>query len=309
MLSFGQRLKLLRNEADISQSDLADALGVSAQSVSKWECDAYCPDLSLLLPISGVLGVTTDCLLGAGMSEKDDRETLIKEIKAIQNGQCGGTAHERRSYRIAGLIEEFLKKYPLNYEMKIKYADWIHLYLYSGKVRGSYEIPDEEFEELWSKGFRTLVSVKNHDNDPTRLAQSRFEMIFYYDLKGEYEKAEALAAELPLYPITRIYALYEIARESRNYEKAEMLSVAAAVESYNECSWLMWQRARRISIFGQVRKEEAIAAWSDALRCALEYDRAFGKSWPYSELKGIIEDKNHPKIIASNIYFGLIGDL
>ncbi|MBR6918214.1 MAG: hypothetical protein IKN38_08525, partial [Clostridia bacterium] len=46
-----------------------------------------------------------------------------------------------------------------------------------------------------------------------------------------------------------------------------------------------------------------------ALRCALEYDRAFGKSWPYSELKGIIEDKNHPKIIASNIYFGLIGDL
>ena len=84
MLSFGQRLKLLRNEADISQSDLADALGVSAQSVSKWECDAYCPDLSLLLPISGVLGVTTDCLLGAGMSEKDDRETLIKEVKLFK---------------------------------------------------------------------------------------------------------------------------------------------------------------------------------------------------------------------------------
>ena len=69
------------------------------------------------------------------------------------------------------------------------------------------------------------------------------------------------------------------------------------------------ERARRISIFGQVRKEEAIAAWLDALKCALEYDRVFGKAWPYTELKEIIECKNHPKIIASNIYFGLIGDL
>ena len=83
MLSFGQRLKLLRSEADISQSDLADALGVSAQSVSKWECDAYCPDLSLLLPLSAVLGVTADCLLGAGTNEKEDIERLNKEIKEL----------------------------------------------------------------------------------------------------------------------------------------------------------------------------------------------------------------------------------
>ena len=70
MLSFGQRLKMLRNEADISQYDLAESLGVSAQSVSKWECDAYFPDVSMLLPLATLLGVTTDCLLGAGTIEK-----------------------------------------------------------------------------------------------------------------------------------------------------------------------------------------------------------------------------------------------
>ena len=309
MLSFGQRLKLLRNEADISQSDLADALGVSAQSVSKWECDLYCPDVTLLLPLAGVLGVTTDCLLGAGSNEKEDREELIKEIKAIQDGPCGEGAHGRKSYRIAGLIDEFLKKYPLNYEMRLKYADWVHLYLHSGIVRGIYEIPESEFEELWSKGFKMANSVKNHDNDPTRLNETRFIMIAYYDLKGEYDKAESIAAELPEYQVTKLDALYDIARVSRDFEKAEKLSVAEAIESYDDCSWFMWERARRISIFGQVRKEEAIAAWLDALKCALEYDRVFGKSWPYTELKEIIECKNHPKIIASNIYFGLIGDL
>ena len=308
MLSFGQRLKLLRSEADISQSDLADALGVSAQSVSKWECDAYCPDLSLLLPLAGVLGVTTDCLLGAGSNEKEDREALIKEIKAIRDGPCG-SGHESNSYRIAGLIDKFLKKYPLNYEMRLEYAHWAQVYLYIGRERGKYEIPESEFEELWSKGFRIANSVKNHDNDPTRLSQARFAMIDYYDLKGEYDKAESIASELPEYQGTKLDALYEIACVRRDFEKAEKLSAAEAIESYNICSWNMWQRARRISIFGQVRKEEAITAWLDALKCALEYDRVFGKAWPYPELKGIVECGNHPKIIASNIYFGLIGDL
>jgi|GEM_PF-2120140 len=78
MLSFGQRLKLLRSEAGISQSDLAEALGTSAQSVSKWERDLYLPDVSMLLPLSVVLGVTTDCLLGAGTNEKEDKEELYR---------------------------------------------------------------------------------------------------------------------------------------------------------------------------------------------------------------------------------------
>ena len=70
MLSFGQRLKMLRCEANLSQSELADAIGASVQSVSRWECDSNMPDISLLLPLSVVLGVTTDCLLGAGTNEK-----------------------------------------------------------------------------------------------------------------------------------------------------------------------------------------------------------------------------------------------
>ena len=49
MLSFGQRLKLLRKEVDLSQTDLAEQLFVSVQSVSKWECATTMPDI-LLLP-------------------------------------------------------------------------------------------------------------------------------------------------------------------------------------------------------------------------------------------------------------------
>ncbi len=310
MLSFGQRLKLLRREADISQSDLADSLGVSAQSVSKWECDLYFPDVSMLLPLANILGVTTDCLLGAGSNEKEDREALIKEIIAIKEGPWSG-GRDGNSYRIYSLIDEFLKKYPLNYEMKIECANWIELYLFCGRVRHGYEIPDNEFEELWAKGFKMLNSVKNQDNDPTRLCQARIIMIGYYNLKDEYDKAEIVASELPEYPMTQKQALYRIANERNDFEMSEKISKELAVMSYYDCVHDMWQRARRISVFGQVRKDEAITAWYDALTTAREFDRLFANEWPFGDADDLIRGYclNHPKIIASNIYFGLIGDL
>ena len=83
MLSFGQRLKILRKEADLSQNDLAEQLFVSVQSVSKWECDNAMPDIGQIVPLAAILGVTTDCLLGVGTDEKADREKLEGEIKEI----------------------------------------------------------------------------------------------------------------------------------------------------------------------------------------------------------------------------------
>ena len=46
----GQKIKELRKKADMTQDRLADYLGVSAQAVSKWECDISTPDLSLIPP-------------------------------------------------------------------------------------------------------------------------------------------------------------------------------------------------------------------------------------------------------------------
>lgn len=37
-LNFGENIKRLRRSRDLTQEALADALGISAQSVSKWEC-------------------------------------------------------------------------------------------------------------------------------------------------------------------------------------------------------------------------------------------------------------------------------
>ena len=74
----GQKIKTLRKTADLTQEGLAELLGVSAQAVSKWEVGSASPDLSLIVPLTRVFGVTSDELLGIA-HEKDPRETEAEE--------------------------------------------------------------------------------------------------------------------------------------------------------------------------------------------------------------------------------------
>ena len=62
-MSLGTPLSRLRAEKKLSQGDLADALGVSRQSISKWETDASVPELDKLIKLSQLFGVTLDELV------------------------------------------------------------------------------------------------------------------------------------------------------------------------------------------------------------------------------------------------------
>lgn len=53
----------MRKERGFKQEALAEALGVTAQAVSKWENDISCPDIMLLPKLAELLGVTVDELL------------------------------------------------------------------------------------------------------------------------------------------------------------------------------------------------------------------------------------------------------
>lgn len=61
--SFGERLKKYRKEQNLTQQDLADKLGVSNKTVSRWESEGGYPDVPLLPPLARALGVTVDDLL------------------------------------------------------------------------------------------------------------------------------------------------------------------------------------------------------------------------------------------------------
>ena len=62
-MDLGERLYQLRKARNLSQGEVADALGVSRQSVSKWENDTSVPELDKLVKLGELFGLTLDELV------------------------------------------------------------------------------------------------------------------------------------------------------------------------------------------------------------------------------------------------------
>lgn len=64
MKIFGERLKELRAEKQMKQTDVANLLNVSGNTVHAWETDKQEPSMANLLKLSEIFEVSVDYLLG-----------------------------------------------------------------------------------------------------------------------------------------------------------------------------------------------------------------------------------------------------
>ncbi len=62
-MTIGTKIQNLRKQRGMSQEQLAEALGVSRQAVSKWEAEQSVPDIDKIISICDYFGVTTDYIL------------------------------------------------------------------------------------------------------------------------------------------------------------------------------------------------------------------------------------------------------
>lgn len=81
-MSLGKRINQYRMEHSMSQGDLAERLGVSRQSISKWETDSSVPDLDKLVKLSEIFGVTLDELV---MGEREQQPAPV--VPSVQSQQ------------------------------------------------------------------------------------------------------------------------------------------------------------------------------------------------------------------------------
>ena len=69
-MEIGNKIKQLRYKAGLTQEQLSERLGISAQSVSKWETATTMPDITLLPALATELGVTIDELFDLTANQK-----------------------------------------------------------------------------------------------------------------------------------------------------------------------------------------------------------------------------------------------
>lgn len=107
-LTLSQNICKLRKEHHLTQEQLAEALGVTFASVSKWERGAATPELQLIAKMADFFGVSLDALVGFTLQSGSIQETE-EELHILQ---------KQKKYR-EGLekAEKALLRYPNNFRI------------------------------------------------------------------------------------------------------------------------------------------------------------------------------------------------
>ena len=166
-LSIGKNIRRLRAGAGLTQEELAQALCVSPQSVSKWERGEGYPDITALPGLARFFGVTLDERMG--MDELDDWNFHGNINLLWQAGQYDEAERRQRA---------MLKAFPNKYKGSL--ATTLML---AGKNT-------KEAIALFEQALEAGGSEKSRHS-------KRASLCFLYARDGQHEKALAMARTLP----------------------------------------------------------------------------------------------------------------
>ena len=110
----GENIKRLRREKNITQEKLAEHLRISCQAISKWERGETFPDITLVIPIAGYFGVSTDELLGVDHAKNEQK--IRDQIFRISNNRFG------RNYQVGEIKAELGLQHSLSEMRNITYS-------------------------------------------------------------------------------------------------------------------------------------------------------------------------------------------
>ena len=181
-ITLGENIRKKRTEQGITQEQLAEALEVSPQAVSRWENQAAYPDIELLPIIAGYFDVSVDELLGVDTARKEE------EINKILDGAYN--LHKKgKFFDEICMLRESVKQYPNSAQMLYDLAGAVNShYFRSGLVTDKDEKnkASKEIIELCKKAMKYSNEISLH-------SCCKQLMIFSYSNLGEFDKAKEIA--------------------------------------------------------------------------------------------------------------------
>ena len=186
MLKLGENLKKFRLQRELTQEQLADVFGVSAQAVSRWENGTTYPDITLLPTIASYFEITLDELMGM---EDFKSEEQLKELYAQldENGSKG------LIYENILLLRDAVKTYPTNYQLQFRLVNQLTFCQYKNG-RG---LSEEEQISLNREAAEIGNRILSHCTNGVIINQTTHQLCYVYSRLGEKEKAIEYAMKLP----------------------------------------------------------------------------------------------------------------
>lgn len=171
-MNLSGNIKTIRKEKRLTQEQLAEAMGVSAASVSKWETGQALPELSVLTELADFFEVSIDALMGHKMGGN----RLEEKVAAL----IATTYEEGKDGEAMAAAEDLLRRYP-NELSVIKAATEVYYKAYICIGVREYM---EKVIELIKRQFLLLKS-----DETVKILELKARLANCYELPENWEKA------------------------------------------------------------------------------------------------------------------------
>lgn len=167
-----ENIRAMRREKGLTQEQLAEVMGVSTASVSKWENGIAAPELSMLAALADYFEMSIDALIGHTV----DKAQLDGKVAAVKELSLAG-----EDARAMEQAEDLLRRYPNEYSVVecaagVYYTAFIHEKS-EEKMRRSMELKHRKYELSKEKSGRAWFELYA-------------ELANCHELLGEREKAK-----------------------------------------------------------------------------------------------------------------------
>ena len=197
-IKIGEKIKQLRQRDGRKQEDLANALGVSPQAISRWEANGGYPDMELIPAIANYFNISIDELFGYSKDRGDKLKAILsKADKAI--GENGDLTECVEMLRAA--IEEFPSepKLYMNLGFALDLLGWKKYgarsytrndsdYAYEDTEYNSQNVYWQEALSAYEKALTFDITAEERDAMTQRL-------VLYYAKMGYTDRAKTLASK------------------------------------------------------------------------------------------------------------------
>ena len=188
--TMGQIIKDLRKKNGFTQEELAERLGVTYQAVSKWENDTGMPDISQVVPLASIFGVSTDVLFGiADTTENEEALKIVQHAGSIE--KYGEIETYLNAYDV---LLDGLKKYPNNLILMI---NCMHLGTSLSLPENGWIYAEERAKEIASETIRQANFIIANSKNITDILSARQILVFLYCSQGKFDLASNEAKSFP----------------------------------------------------------------------------------------------------------------
>lgn len=190
-IELGNNIRKLRTEQCITQEQLAEALSVSPQSVSRWENGTTYPDITVLPVLANYFDVTTDTLLGVDFINKQ------KEIDAIFE-KNGTLRQQGKTYESICYLREKVQEYPTHAKLHYELAASLYSYCFQSGLTHS----KQEIDALAKEAAKMCKKALQYSKDSQIANLCKTLLAYTYIKLGECNKAKEIADTMPSIPNT-----------------------------------------------------------------------------------------------------------